>query len=110
MYDSPCACPLAGPGSTIDPEDRPLTRVRWENPPVSSVFELPPLLDQERQELFFSREDEVANRAHVVLESTLVRCAAGFLLWCSACWLLVRCTRCLMNGKDCRVLGWERTP
>ena len=85
--------------AAIDPEDRPLTRVQWMNPPVANVYMLPPLCEQDKPALFYTREEEVANRAHVVLESSLLKCVSALVLWACGCWVLVRCTRCLLHGK-----------
>ena len=111
MFDSPVPSErarLAGEGEggskdEIDPEDHPLTRVRWSQPLVASTCELPPVVDSERKALFYSREDEMANRASVVLEASLIRCVGAVVLWCMACYFLASCARCLMYGK-CHIL------
>ena len=71
MFDSPVPSERArlagevegGSKDEIDPEDHPLTRVRWSQPLVASTCELPPVVDSERKALFYSREDELATRA-----------------------------------------------
>ncbi len=111
MYDSPAAerALLSPPQrSEPDPEDHPvlvpsLSKVRWDNPVVSSTCVLPPHESADRKALFFSRDEEMSNRASVVLEASLVRCVGALILWAVACYALALSARCLMYGK-CPVL------
>ena len=105
MYDSPAERALLSTPlrSEPDPEDHPLTKVRWDNPVVSSTCVLPPHESADRKALFYSRDEEMSNRASVVLEASLVRCVGALILWGVACYALALATRCLMYGK-CQVL------
>ena len=111
MYDSPAAerALLSPPQrSEPDPEDHPvlvhsLSKVRWDNPVVSSTCVLPPHESADRKALFFSRDEEMSNRASVVLEASLVRCVGALILWAVACYALALSARCLMYGK-CPIL------
>ena len=111
MYDSPAAerALLSPPQrSEPDPEDHPvlvhsLSKVRWDNPVVSSTCVLPPHESADRKALFFSRDEEMSNRAFVVLEASLVRCVGALILWAVACYALALSARCLMYGM-CPVL------
>ena len=58
----------------LDPEDHPLMKVRWGNPVVSGTCVLPPHESADRKALFYSRDQELSNRASVALEKSLVRC------------------------------------
>ena len=89
--------------SELDPEDHPLTKVRWDNPVVSSTCVLPPHESADRKALFYSRDEEMSNRASVVLEASLVRCVGALILWGVACYALALSARCLMYGK-CQVM------
>ena len=104
MFGTPSSAIL---GASIDPEDcttsLSTTRVRWDNPLVADTYELPPVKEADRKLLFFSREEEMANRAHIVLEATIIRCVAAVALWCMACFVLATCVRCLMFSQ-CQVL------
>ena len=105
MYDSPAERALLSTPlrPEPDPEDHPLTKVRWDNPVVSSTCVLPPHESADRKALFYSRDEEMSNRASVVLEASLVRCVGALILWGVACYALALATRCLMYGK-CQVL------
>ena len=100
MYDSPAErALLSTPVAELDPEDHPLTKVRWDNPVVSSTCVLPPVMQVDRKALFYSRDDEMSNRASVVLEASLIRCVGALILWGLACYALALCAQCLMYGK-----------
>ena len=94
---------LADESGMVDPEDRPLThvplgRVRWENPIVSDIFTLPPMLE-DKAELFYSREEENRNRVSVTLESGLIKCVGGVTVWVACCYLLLGGVRCMLHGN-----------
>ena len=94
---------LADESGTVDPEDRPLTRVplarvRWENPIVSGICTLPPMLE-DKAELFYSREEENMNRVSVTLESGLIKCVGGVTVWVACCYLLLGGVRCMLHGN-----------
>ena len=105
MYDSPAERALLSTPvrSELDPEDHPLTKVRWGNPVVSSTCVLPPHESADRKALFYSRDEEMSNRASLVLEASLVRCVGALILWGVACYALALAARCLLYGK-CQVL------
>lgn len=99
MFTTSSAKPLlADESGTLDPEDRPLTRVRWENPIVSGVCTLPPVLEN-RTELFYSREEENMNRVSLTLESGLIKCVGGVTVWVACCYLLLGGVRCMYEGN-----------
>ena len=105
MYNSPAERALLSTPvrAELDPEDHPLTKVSWGNPVVSSTCVLPPVVDVDRKALFYSRDDEMSNRASVVFEARAIRCVGALILWGLACYALALSARCLMYGK-CQVL------